>query len=191
MTVTSTYDHRVIQGAESGAFLATLESLLLGHDGFYERIFRELLIAEEPVVWAGDRKEQVFAPGGEGTEAIAKQARVLQLIRAHRVRGHLWADLDPLGREIVPQEELELSHYGLTLWDLDRRFIAGGLGGNHDTLPLREILDTVRETYCRHIGVEYMHIQEHELRKWLQSAWSRRGTPSRSRTRPSIGSSRT
>jgi len=167
MTVTSTYDHRIIQGATSGAFLATLEMLLLGGDGFYERIFRDLGVPHESVTWAGDQNPQGFATTGN-TEAIAKQARVLQLIRTYRVRGHLWAELDPLGSERQPQAELELSHYGLSLWDLDRKFIAGGLAGNHGTLTLREILDTVRETYCRHIGVEYMHIQEHELRAWLQ-----------------------
>jgi 2-oxoglutarate dehydrogenase E1 component len=165
MTVTSTYDHRVIQGAESGAFLATLERLLLGAEGFYERVFAELGVPHEPVAWGEDRN--VEARGG-GTEAIVQQARVLQLIRAYRVRGHLWADLDPLGGSPVAQPELELSHYGLTLWDLDRAFVAGGLAGHQGTMPLRTILDTLRETYCRHIGVEYMHIQEHEIRAWLQ-----------------------
>ncbi len=167
MTVTSTYDHRIIQGATSGSFLATLDAYLLGGDGFYERIFRDLGVPHESIAWAGDHNPQIFAVGGN-TEAIAKQARVLQLIRAYRVRGHLWADLDPLGSERVPQQELELSHYGLTVWDLDRKFIAGGLAGNHGTLALRDILDTVRETYCRHLGVEYMHIQEPEMRAWLQ-----------------------
>ncbi len=167
MTVTSTYDHRVIQGAESGAFLATLGSMLQGEDRFYERIFKELTVPHEPVPWTGDQNPAVFAGAGN-TEAIEKQAGVLQFIRAHRVRGHLWADLDPLGYEPLPHAELELSHYGLSVWDLDRRFIAGGLGGTSGMLPLREIVDTVRETYCRHIGVEYMHIQDPEPRHWLQ-----------------------
>ncbi len=167
MTVTSTYDHRVIQGAESGAFLATIDAVLLGQDGFYERIFRELGVAHEPVAWGGDRNPHALAVG-ESNEAIAKQSRVLQLIRAYRVRGHLWASLDPLGSTPVSQRELELSYYGLTLWDLERRFVAGGLGGNHGTMSLRSILDTLRETYCRHIGVEFMHIQEHDVRAWLQ-----------------------
>jgi 2-oxoglutarate dehydrogenase E1 component len=167
MTVTCTYDHRIIQGAESGAFLATLEWLLQGEDRFYRRIFGELGVPHEPLRWSGDRNPQRPAHPG-GTEAIAKQAGVLQLMRAYRVRGHLWADVDPLGYNPEPHPELELSHYGLTVWDLDRRFIAGGLGGSHGTLTLREILDTLRNTYCRHIGVEYMHIQDPQSRHWLQ-----------------------
>jgi len=172
MVLTSTYDHRVIQGAESGALLATLEALLLGADGFYERIFAELGVPHEPVAWGSDQNPQI-AGASSTSEAIAKQARVLQLIRAYRVRGHLWAELDPLGSVPVAQPELELSHYGLTVWDLDRKFVAGGLAGQHGTMSLRTILDTLRETYCRHIGVEYMHIQEHEIRAWLQERMER------------------
>jgi multifunctional 2-oxoglutarate metabolism enzyme len=172
MTVTSTYDHRIIQGAESGAFLAYLEKLLLGEDGFYERIFRELNVPHEPVMWAADRNPGLFTAAGT-TEAIEKQARVLQLIRYYRVRGHLWADLDPLGYEPEPHPELELSSYGLSVWDMDRKFIAGRLGGHEGTLPLREILDVLRDTYCRHIGVEYMHIPESDVRHWLQERMER------------------
>ncbi|HXV75136.1 MAG TPA: multifunctional oxoglutarate decarboxylase/oxoglutarate dehydrogenase thiamine pyrophosphate-binding subunit/dihydrolipoyllysine-residue succinyltransferase subunit [Candidatus Polarisedimenticolaceae bacterium] len=167
MTVTSTYDHRVIQGAESGGFLFTLERLLRGEQGFYERLFADLGVPQEPFEYAGDTNPIAF--GGAGSdEAIAKQAGVLQLIRAYRVRGHLWADLDPLHYRPEPTPELEMSTYGLTVWDLDREFIAGGLGGNHGKLPLREILETLQRTYCWHVGVEYMHIQDTDNRQWLQ-----------------------
>ncbi|MBI5510284.1 MAG: multifunctional oxoglutarate decarboxylase/oxoglutarate dehydrogenase thiamine pyrophosphate-binding subunit/dihydrolipoyllysine-residue succinyltransferase subunit [Deltaproteobacteria bacterium] len=172
MTVTSTYDHRVIQGAESGAFLGTLERLLLGDDAFYSRIFKELSVPHEPLVWAPDENPSVASQGG-GYEGIEKQASVLQLIRAFRVRGHLLADLNPLGYSPQPQPELELSTYGLSLWDLDREFVAGGVGGKPGRLPLREILEVLRQTYCRHVGVEYMHVPEPEVRDWLQARTER------------------
>jgi len=172
MTVTSTYDHRVIQGAESGAFLAAIERLLLGEEGFYERIFREMEVPHEPVRWSGDHGPAAAPPAG-AAEAIEKQARVIQLIRAYRVRGHLAAHLDPLGTEPAPQPELELEQYGFTLWDLDRKFIAGGLAGETGMIPLREILDVLRETYCRHVGVEFYHIPEPEVRRWLEQRMER------------------
>jgi 2-oxoglutarate dehydrogenase E1 component len=173
MTVTSTYDHRVIQGAASGAFLATLDSLLQGGHGLYKRIFLELGVPHEPIAWECDHNPQLLAAGAGSTAVIAKQAGVLQLIRSYRVRGHLWADLDPLGYRPEPNRELELSHYGLTVWDLDRQFIAGGLAGENGTLKLREILDTCEQTYCRHVGVEYMHIQDTDCRQWLQQRMER------------------
>jgi 2-oxoglutarate dehydrogenase E1 component len=167
MTITSTYDHRVIQGAESGEFLSRLDRLLQGGEGLYERVFAELGVPQEPFRWSADQNPRTLG-GSSTTEAIAKQAGVLQLIRAYRVRGHLWADLDPLGFNPEPNPELELDTYGLSVWDLDRHFIAGGLGGNVGTLTLREILDTLQRTYCWHVGVEYMHITDTESRRWLQ-----------------------
>ncbi len=168
MTVTSTYDHRIIQGAQSGAFLATLAALLTGSHDFYREIFRSLRLPYEPVDWCGDQNPQLLATAGT-TETIEKQASVIQLIRAYRVRGHLLADIDPLGYQPGTHPELELSDYGLTLWDLDRRFITGGLAGTTGTLTLREILEIIRETYTGHVGVEFMHIQEKDVRSWLQS----------------------
>jgi 2-oxoglutarate dehydrogenase E1 component len=177
MTLTSTYDHRVVQGAESGAFLATIERLLTGHDGFYERIFRELAVPYEPIGWSSDLGGRKETAEGADSSAIVKQAGVAQLVRSYRVRGHLRASLDPLGLEpLYPYPELELSSHGLTVWDLDRRFVVGRLGETR-TLPLREILDTLRETYCRHVGVEFMHIQESEVRRWLEERLERRGGP--------------
>jgi 2-oxoglutarate dehydrogenase E1 component len=167
MTLTCTYDHRIIQGAVSGRFLADLEAMLLDGPGFYARVFSELGIPREAFVWSGDRNPQHTA-GGSTDEAIAKQAGVLQLIRAFRVGGHLWADLDPLVYEPQPNPDLELATYGLSVWDLDREFICGGLGGNSGKLELRSILDTLQRTYCRHTGIEYMHIQDSEARHWLQ-----------------------
>ncbi|GIV60833.1 MAG: hypothetical protein KatS3mg043_1922 [Rhodothermaceae bacterium] len=100
-------------------------------------------------------------------EMIHKQARVLQLIRAYRVRGHLQADVNPLGYEWIYHPELDPARYGLTIWDLDREFVTGGLGGA-DVLPLREILDILRQTYTRKVGIEFMHISDPDERRWLQ-----------------------
>jgi 2-oxoglutarate dehydrogenase E1 component len=163
MTLTSTYDHRVIQGAESGAFLATIEKLLQGESGFYTRIFAELTIPQEPVKEGETRR----ATAG-GAETVAKQAGVIKLVRPFRVPGHLSAHLDPLGSPPLHQEELDLSFYGLSAWDLDRRFAAGMLAGSRDARSLRETLDILRDTYCRYVGVEFMHIQELPIRRWLE-----------------------
>ncbi|MFI5403493.1 MAG: multifunctional oxoglutarate decarboxylase/oxoglutarate dehydrogenase thiamine pyrophosphate-binding subunit/dihydrolipoyllysine-residue succinyltransferase subunit, partial [Planctomycetota bacterium] len=166
MTVTSTYDHRIIQGAESGLFLARIEELLKGEDGFYERIFEDLGLPHRPVKWEMDEHPGLFGPSG-GREETEKQARVIQLIHAYRVRGHLVADLDPLDSKRLPHRDLDPATYGLTLWDLDREFITNGLSGK-DKATLREILEVLRETYCGTIGVEYMYIADPERKDWLQ-----------------------
>ncbi len=166
MTLTSTYDHRIIQGAESGLFLARLEDLLKGDDGFYERIFDDLKVPHRPVRWEIDSAPGLGGPAG-GREEIEKQARVLQLIHNYRVRGHLVSDLDPLDSKRAPHKDLDPATYGLTMWDLDREFITNGLSGR-DRASLREILETLRETYCGTIGVEYMYIADPERKEWLQ-----------------------
>ncbi len=165
MTMTCTYDHRVIQGAESGEFLARIHALLLGEDGFYDALFADLEIPYEPVRWQTDRHPLVGA--AQMDAYIEKQARVLQLINAYRVRGHLIAHLDPLVNKPGHHPELDPAFYGLTIWDLDREFITGGLGGK-PRATLREILDILRETYCGTIGVEYMNIQDTAQKQWLQ-----------------------
>src|SRR5580698_3809133 len=173
MSLSCTYDHRIIQGAESGMFLGKVQALLDGGDGFYEEIFAHLKMPHQPVLWEPDR--QVMLPGASGrTAEIAKEAGVLQLINAYRVRGHLIADLDPLGGEPTNHPELDPVTYGLTIWDLDREFLTGSLSqamGEHGPKPvatLREILETLRQTYCGKIGCEYMNIQHPEQKRWLQ-----------------------
>jgi 2-oxoglutarate dehydrogenase E1 component len=177
MSLSCTYDHRIIQGAESGMFLGRVQALLDGADGFYEEIFAHLKMPHQPVIWEPDR--QVMLPGASGrTAEIAKEAGVLQLINAYRVRGHLIADLDPLGGEPSYHPELDPVTYGLTIWDLDREFLTGSLSeaiGEHSSQPgpkpvamLREILETLRQTYCGKIGCEYMNIQQPEQKRWLQ-----------------------
>jgi 2-oxoglutarate decarboxylase len=172
MSVSCTYDHRIIQGAESGAFLGRLEDLLNGKEGFYDDIFFSLRVPYRAVSWEEDKP--AAAPGMVPASDIAKQAAVMQLIHAYRVRGHLIADLDPLsGGPATYHPELDPLTYGLTVWDLDRQFLMGTLGlesgsdqQRHGTL--REILDQLRQTYCAKIGCEYMHIQSPEEKAWLQ-----------------------
>jgi 2-oxoglutarate dehydrogenase E1 component len=91
---------------------------------------------------------------------------VIGLIHAYRVRGHLMADTNPLEFEIRRHPDLDILEHGLTLWDLDRSFPVGGFAGQ-PKMPLREILGVLRDSYCRRTGVEYMHIQDPEERRWI------------------------
>ncbi len=167
MTVTSTYDHRIIQGAESGFFLKEINELLLGKDNFYDDIFEALNIPYKPYIWKEDYQPGIF-DNSANTEEIEKQAKVLQLINLYRVRGHLIANLDPLGFQTPYHPELDPATYNLTIWDMDRYFITGGFSGLK-TATLRQILEILQKTYCEKIGVEYMHIQNPEEKVWLQS----------------------
>ncbi|MGY1754196.1 multifunctional oxoglutarate decarboxylase/oxoglutarate dehydrogenase thiamine pyrophosphate-binding subunit/dihydrolipoyllysine-residue succinyltransferase subunit [Blastococcus sp. SYSU D01042] len=160
ITLTSTYDHRIIQGAESGDFLRRLHSLLLGEDGFYDDVFRSLRIPYEPVRWMPDVRVS-----HEGQ--IDKEARVVEVIEAYRRNGHLMADTDPLEFKVRTHPDLDIREHGLTLWDLDRKFPVGGFAGAR-MMPLRDILGVLRNSYCRTVGVEYMHITDPEERAWLQ-----------------------
>ncbi len=170
MTVTCTYDHRVIQGAESGAFLGQLAALLQGEDEFYHQIFADLKVPYRPDVWEPARPTSLPGLFGAGvTPELARQAAVLQLINAYRVRGHLIADLDPLGKPLAYHPELDPASYGLTIWDRDRQFITGTLMNGKSVATLREILERLRQTYCGRIGCEYMNIQHPEQKEWLQS----------------------
>jgi 2-oxoglutarate decarboxylase len=157
ITLTSTYDHRVIQGAESGEFLRRIHELLLGADNFYEDIFTALRLPYEPVKWVQD------IPEG----AVDKAARVLEMVDAYRTRGHLMADVDPLNYRQRRHDDLDILSHNLTLWDLDREFPVGGFAG-HDMMKLRDVLGVLRDSYCRTVGVEYMHILEPSERHWLQ-----------------------
>jgi 2-oxoglutarate dehydrogenase E1 component len=167
INISSTYDHRIVQGAESGAFLAYIHELLLGEHDFYLQIFRDLGIAYQPMRWAKDYNPALLGRYDE-REEVEKEARVLELINAYRVRGHLIADIDPLNALPVQYHpELDIETYGLTIWDLDREFITGGLGGKHSA-TLREILDILRRAYCGKVGTEYRHIQSKEQKVWIR-----------------------
>ncbi|HEY8821376.1 MAG TPA: multifunctional oxoglutarate decarboxylase/oxoglutarate dehydrogenase thiamine pyrophosphate-binding subunit/dihydrolipoyllysine-residue succinyltransferase subunit, partial [Dermatophilaceae bacterium] len=161
ITITSTYDHRIIQGAQSGEFLRILHELLLGASRFYDEVFESLRIPYEPIRWIQDIS-------ASHDEDVNKTARVQELIHAYRVRGHLMADTDPLEYRQRRHADLDVTSHGLTLWDLDRDFATGGFGGA-PMLKLREILGILRDAYCRTVGIEYMHIQDPDQREWLQS----------------------
>ncbi|WP_405178053.1 multifunctional oxoglutarate decarboxylase/oxoglutarate dehydrogenase thiamine pyrophosphate-binding subunit/dihydrolipoyllysine-residue succinyltransferase subunit [Nocardia sp. NBC_01377] len=159
MTLTSTYDHRIIQGAESGDFLRTIHTLLIS-DEFFDEVFHALGVPYEPVRWRQDIRER----------GVDKSARVLEMIAAYRNRGHLMADTDPLRlvkEKFRSHPDLDVTQHGLTLWDLDREFDVGGFHGQ-ERMKLRDVLSILRDAYCRHVGVEYTHILETEQLQWMQ-----------------------
>jgi 2-oxoglutarate dehydrogenase E1 component len=166
MTISCTYDHRIIQGAESGEFLGRIKDLLLGQDSFYENIFEDLKLPAVPIQWARDHHPSLFGSSPAGDD-LEKQIGVLKLINLYRVRGHLIATLDPLGNHPLYHPELDPANFGLTMWDLDREFSTGGLGGI-ERATLRQILASLRESYCQSIGVEYRHIQDPDEKAWIQ-----------------------
>ncbi|MFF9014832.1 multifunctional oxoglutarate decarboxylase/oxoglutarate dehydrogenase thiamine pyrophosphate-binding subunit/dihydrolipoyllysine-residue succinyltransferase subunit [Streptomyces sp. NPDC014870] len=160
MTLTSTYDHRVIQGAASGEFLRVVANYLLGEEGFYDDIFKALRIPYEPVRWLKDID-------ASHDDDVTKAARVFELIHSYRVRGHVMADTDPLEYRQRKHPDLDITEHGLTLWDLEREFAVGGFAGK-SMMKLRDILGVLRDSYCRTTGVEFMHIQDPKQRKWIQ-----------------------
>ena len=161
VTITSTYDHRIIQGAESGEFLRTMSQLLVD-DKFWDHIFEDMGVPYTPVRWAQDIPNV----------GVDKNTRVMRLIEAYRQRGHLLADIDPLHFDhpniITPDHrDLDIATHGLSLWDYDRTFNVGGFGGK-ETMTLREVLIRLRNAYCLKVGSEYTHILDADEREWLQ-----------------------
>jgi 2-oxoglutarate decarboxylase len=165
ISLTSTYDHRVIQGAGSGEFLKKVHELLLGERGFYDDLFSDLRIPYEPVRWTTDFESDEH-------DDRSKAARIQELINAYRTAGHLMADIDPLEYQQRTHEDLDIRNHGLSLWDLDRSYKTGGFGGKSKML-FRDIYKILRDSYCRTVGVEYMHIQDPAQRKWLQEKLER------------------
>jgi 2-oxoglutarate dehydrogenase E1 component len=163
VTLTSTYDHRVIQGAESGLYLQRVHELLLGDDGFYDEVFRSLGLPYEPARWRTDQTDL-----DDETDLLTKQMNVDQLANMYRVRGHLIADLDPLRqRDVFMHPELDPTYYGLSIWDLDRDFLTD-VGGEPQRLQLNRILGVLRDAYCRTIGIEYGHVLDPEQKAWIR-----------------------
>ncbi len=160
MNMSSTYDHRVIQGAASGEFLRLVSHKLTGQEGFYDRVFDALHAPLAPYHWEQDHEYDLEREKG-------KPARIAELIHAYRSRGHLAADTDPLAYRVRRHPDLDITSYGLSVWDLDRIFPTGGFGGQ-TTMLLRDILGRLRDTYTRTVGIEYMHIQDPDQRRWLQ-----------------------
>ena len=160
VTLTSTYDHRIIQGAQSGDFLRRVHEILLGEENFYDEIFEALRIPYVPIRWVADMH---FGKDDD----VSKTARVQKLIDAYRTTGHLMADVEPLAYVQRSHPDLDVVNHGLSLWDLDREFATGGFGGK-SFMKLRRILGVLRDSYCRTIGVEYMYIANPEERLWIQ-----------------------
>ena len=160
LTITSTYDHRIIQGAQSGDFLRIIHTKLLGEDGFYDRVFAALRVPYEPVRWRTDIVEDPMT-------ALGKPARIAELIHSYRSRGHLMADTDPLAYRQRRHPDLDVANHSLSLWDLDRTFPTGGFGGKAQS-TLRDILALLRDSYCRTVGAEYMHLHDPAQRRWIQ-----------------------
>ena len=169
VTITSTYDHRIIQGAESGLFLKAIGELLVGEHGFYEGVLETMGVPYDAVKWRRD-----VNPVDDVESMVERQVKVNSLVNAHRVRGHLIANLDPLGlmdRSMHP--ELDPATYGLTIWDLEREFSVDQLLGptasrGRTRMKLSDILGTMRDAYARTIGVEYMHMADPEEKSWIQ-----------------------
>lgn len=180
MHMSSTYDHRVIQGALSGSFLGLIEKKLRGDDGFYERVFDSLHVPYAPFVW--ERNNDYSDPG-----KISKESRVVRLIHAYRSRGHLIADVDPLDYRVRRHPDLNLARYGLSIWDLDESFSVGHVGDEQNaTMKLREVMARMRDTYTRTAGIEYMHIQDPEQRLWMQEEIERPYEPPSKEVRHAI-----
>jgi 2-oxoglutarate dehydrogenase E1 component len=162
LTLTSTYDHRIIQGAQSGLFLGYIAACLAGAHDFYEEIFAALAIPYTPYHWAVDEN-----PQDKNSQAL-KQIRVQTLINNYRMRGHLNAHLDPLSTAPpVPHPELDPATYGLTIWDLGRSFVVDGLAGLREA-TLDHILSILRDAYCATTGIEYGHVLDPAQKRWSQ-----------------------
>src|SRR5207248_1938861 len=172
MTMTSTYDHRVIQGAESGEFLRRIDELLSGADGFYESVFEAMHvptptgIAQPPGV-AALAEGAVTAPTTAEAELLRAVAAGMALVAAYRSHGHLAARLDPLGTAPTGDPSLDPVNHGLTP-QLMEAVPAAVLRVRVPGENLADVLTHLRETYCSTIAYEIEHISSHEQRNWLR-----------------------
>ena len=173
MTLTSTYDHRVIQGAESGEFLRRVEELLAGADGFYDSVFESMHV---PMPAGGMETTRAAAPAAEGAAAVSPtvEAETLRavaagmaLVAAYRSHGHLAARLDPLGTPPSGDPSLDPMNHGLTPAAMEA-VPAAVLRIRVPGETLAEALPHLHETYCGTIAYEIEHISSHEQRNWLR-----------------------
>jgi 2-oxoglutarate decarboxylase len=185
MTMTSTYDHRVIQGAESGAFLKRAEQLLQGEDEFYESVAADLGIeaagitnahpaaASAPplgvasTVAAAPSAEPSIAPGEVDEELLQAVQAATSLLKAYRTHGHLAAHLDPLGSEPKGDPAIQPENLNLTP-ELMARIPASILRIGVPGETLLEALPRMRETYCGTIAYQFEHLSSHQQRIWLR-----------------------
>ena len=199
MTMTSTYDHRVIQGAESGEFLKTIDGLLQGEDGFYDELFRSLGVpfegAAEAETDTGERRRvsdiRIQAPGVADSPATAHDPvpstvqpavsaipdegllqavqAATSVVKAYRMHGHLAANLDPLGTEPPGDPALDPETVNLTP-RLMQQIPARVLRIAVEGETFADALPHLQETYCGTIAYEIEHISDHEQRVWLRQA---------------------
>src|SRR5436305_9013449 len=172
MTMTSTYDHRVSQGAESGESLRRIDELLSGADGFYESVFEAMHVPTptgiaQPAGVAALTEAAVTAPTTAEAELLRAVAAGMALVAAYRSHGHLAARLDPLGSAPTGDPSLDPVNHGLTP-QLMEAVPAAVLRVRVPGENLAEVLTHLRETYCSTIAYEIEHISSHEQRNWLR-----------------------
>ena len=168
MQMTSTYDHRVIQGAQSGEYLRRVDQLLQGADGFYESIYASLgLRAPAETRSAPAPRIDEAATPAPSDEMLRAVAAAMAIVSGYRTHGHLAAHLDPLGSEPVGDPKLDPSAYGLTP-ALQAAIPASVLNVKVPGQTLADILPRLRETYSSTIAYEFEHISNTEQRRWLR-----------------------
>ena len=177
MTLTSTYDHRVIQGAESGSFLRRIEQLLQGEDGFYEAIASDLGVDPGPIASAHPASASapplgMVAPTAAGTGAVDEELlqavqAATSLLKGYRTHGHLAARLDPLGSEPRGDPAIQPESLNLTP-ELMERIPASILRIGVPGETLLEALPRMREAYCGTMAYQFEHIASHQQRIWLR-----------------------
>jgi 2-oxoglutarate dehydrogenase E1 component len=171
MQMTSTYDHRVVQGAQSGEYLRRVDDLLQGKDGFYEAVFASLGLAAAPVpqlaIAGGTAAAAAAPPVAPSDEMLRAVAAGMAIVSAYRRFGHLAANLDPLGAEPVGDSSLEPQTYGLTP-ALQSAIPASVLRVKVPGSTLAEVLPRLKETYSSTIAYEIEHISNATQRVWLR-----------------------
>jgi 2-oxoglutarate dehydrogenase E1 component len=178
MTMTSTYDHRIIQGAESGSFLRRIDQLLQGEDEFYESVAESLGIAPNvvtkaypastsaPPLPAGAAAAPVVAAQPD-TELLQAVQAATSLLKAYRTHGHLAARLDPLGSAPGGDPAIEPENLNLTpelMAQIPAQILRIGVEGE----TLLEALPRMREAYCGTIAYQIEHLASHQQRVWLR-----------------------
>jgi 2-oxoglutarate decarboxylase len=190
MTMTSTYDHRVIQGAESGSFLRRIEELLQGEDGFYESVAEDLGLDPAPITAAHPAAASApalpaagapaAAPGAAAkpdTELLQAVQAATSLLKGYRTHGHLAARLDPLGSEPKGDPAIQPENLNLTpeiMSQIPAEILRIGVEGE----TLLEVLPRMREAYCGTIAYQIEHLSSHQQRMWLrdmiETGWHRK-----------------
>jgi multifunctional 2-oxoglutarate metabolism enzyme len=170
MQITSTYDHRVIQGAQSGEYLRRVDELLQGRDAFYESLFAALeLPPPRALTTVAALPLEAVLEKGPSEEMLRAVAAGMAIVSAYRTHGHLAANLDPLGSEPPGDPSLDPKTYALTP-ALQSAVPAAVLGVKLPGTSLAEVIPELRATYSSTIAFEIEHISNIEQRRWLRDA---------------------